>query len=124
MAIDPRFKLASDLESMFINKDTGLPLAGGILYFYSDIARTTPMLVYTISGTPPSYTYAPVGTQITLSSVGTVQDNSGNNIVIYWFPYVSPPSTPTSAIQLYYVECTDSAGNVQFTREGWPNSVS
>lgn len=115
MALDPLYIVSSDLESYFVDKDTGLPLANGILYFYRDSARTVPKPVYQLSGAPPNYTYTSMGAQINLSSVGTVQNNGGDNEVIYWYPYDADGN-----IDLYYVVVQDSGGTVQFTREAWP----
>lgn len=122
MALNELFTVASDLESLFIDKDTGLPLANGTLYFYRDAARNVPKKVYQLSGSPPNYTYTSMGSQINLSSVGTVQNASGDNEVIYWYPYMPDFGQPgVPVLDLYYIVCVDSGGTVQFTREAWPN---
>lgn len=116
MALDPRFVIASDIEQFYVDKDTGQPLANGTLSFYSDTARNLPKQVFELSGAPPNYTYTSMGTVITLSAVGTVQDSGNNNEVIYWYPY-----DDQGDIELYYVEVRNSQGTIQFTREAWPN---
>lgn len=124
MAIDPRFVVTSDLESLYRDKDSGEPLAGGIITFYSDLNRTTKKPVYQITGSPPNYTYDVLPNPCVLSDVGTFQDALGNNIVPYYFPYQGTPDDNNNTVQLYYITVTDADGVPQFTREGWPNFAS
>jgi hypothetical protein len=51
--------------------------------------------------------------------VGTYQDASGNDVVIYYYPY----DLVTGDLELYYITVTDSAGTLQYTREAWPPNV-
>lgn len=114
--LDPNYVVTSDVDTYFVDKDTAQAMSNGTLYFYKDNARTVSKPVYTLTGAPPSYSYVSLGSTITLSQSGTVQDSSGNNVLIYYYPY-----DDNGDIELYYVVCTDQNGNVQFTREGWPN---
>lgn len=116
MALDERFIVASDLEQYFVDKDSGLPLSAGTLTFYRDSARNVLKEIYQLSGSAPNYTYTSMGSQITLSSVGTVQNSAGDNEVIYYYPYDS-----SGNLDLYFVVCENSNGIDQFTREAWPN---
>jgi hypothetical protein len=116
MALDAQYFVTSDLDTYFVDKDSGLPLAGGFLTFYRDVARNTPKTVYQLTGAPPNYSYVALPNPVQLSSVGTVQDSGGDNVVIYYFPYDDEGN-----LDLYYVTCTDSMGVPQFTREAWPN---
>lgn len=122
MALDPRFIVTSDLESYYVDKDSGAPLAGGIITFYSDINRTTKKPVYQLTGSPPDYTYAVLPNPITLSDVGTFQDGLGNNIVPYYFPFQGSQEASTNVSELYYITVQSSGFVSQFTREGWPNN--
>lgn len=119
MTIDSRYVVAVDLEEYFVDKDTGQPLSGGQIFFYQDDNRVVPKSVFELTGAPPNYTYTALPNPITLSSVGTVSDNSGTNTPIYYFPY-----DVTGNIQLYYIVVTNSLGVVQFTRQAWPNTVA
>lgn len=123
MALDPRFIVTSDLESYFVDKDSGLPLAGGIVTFYSDLNRMTKKPVYQITDSPPNYTYSALPNPCVLSDTGTFQDALGNNIVPYYFPYQGTPSNSTGIIELYYITVQSSGFIPQFTRQGWPNST-
>lgn len=123
MALSPQYIAATDLCEYFVDKDTGLPLAGGQIQFWVDGARTTPKLVYQLNGDPTNsqgggYTYAPLPNPITLSSTGTIQDNSGNNTPVYYYPYDAQ-----GQLELYYIVVLSAEGVVQFTREGWPSDA-
>lgn len=119
MTIDVRYITATDLSPYLVDKTSGMPLANGVVSFWQDDSRTTPKLVYQLTGAPPNYTYTPLPNPIILSNTGTLQDSSGNNIAVYYFPYDS--TAPDAAVQLYYITVTDSLGATQFTREAWPN---
>lgn len=119
MALDPRYTTATDLSQYLVDKTSGEPLAGGIVSFWQDNSRTTPKLVYELTGAPPNYTYTALPNPLILSNNGSFQDNSGNNIAIYYFPYDS--QLPDANVQLYYISVTDADGSEQFTREAWPN---
>lgn len=121
MALSNLYVTAVDLEDWLVDKDTGLPLAGGQVQFWVDGARTTPKVVYQLTGDPTNsqgggYEYAALPNPITLSNVGTIQDNDGNNVPIYYYPYDA-----NGQLELYYVVVLNADGVVQFTREGWPN---
>ena len=116
MALNPLYITAIDLCEYFVDKSTGQPLAGGIVSFWEDASRTTPKLVYELTGAPPNYTYTALPNPIILSNTGTFQDSSGNNIAVYYYPYDA-----NGNVQLYYITVTDSLGVEQFTREAWPN---
>jgi hypothetical protein len=121
MPLDSRFVLVPSLQEYFVDKDTGLPLAGGKVKFYQDNSRNTPKDVYKISGTPPNYEYVSLGSEITLSSVGTYQDESNNDILVYFFPYDGTPEESNNTIELYYITVESATEVPQFTREGLPN---
>jgi hypothetical protein len=116
MALDERYVTGFSLEEYFVDKDSGTPLAAGTIEFWEDSNRTTPKNVYTLSGSPPNYTYSVLPNPVVLSGVGTIEDNSGNNVALYCYPYDGLDNA-----ELYYVVVKDAAGVVQFTREAWPN---
>lgn len=119
MAQDPRYITTITLEPYFVDKTTGAPLGGGKVWFYQDLNRTTPKLVYELTGAPPNYTFSPLPNPITLSSVGTIQDQFGNNVALYYYPYDAAGN-----IQQYYIVVEDSLGEEQFTREAWPDQAA
>lgn len=118
MALDSRYVLAPSLQEYFVDKDSGLPLSGGMVFFYQDTARSVLKDVFELSGSPPNYTYTVLPNPSTLSAVGTFQDGSGNDILPYYFPFDS-----SGNVQLYYIEVYNSDGVLQFTREGFPNTT-
>lgn len=119
MALDPQYITGFSLEEYFVSKSDGTPLSGGYVEFYRDDSRATAKAVYQLvqgSGTPPNYTYSALPNPLYLSGVGTIQNSGGDNVALYYFPY-----DENGALQLYYVKVYDQYGNLQFTREGWPN---
>jgi hypothetical protein len=116
MALDDRYFIAVPLNQYFVDKDTGLPLANGTITFYRDVSRTTPKAVFQLTGTPPNYQYTALPNPITLSSAGTIQNATNDNVIFYFFPY-----DENGNVDLYYIECKNSGGTLQWTREGIPN---
>lgn len=118
MALDPKYVVTSDLESYYVDKDSGAPLAGGIITFYRDTSRSVKKTVFQISEpTPGNFTYTALPNPCILSDVGTFQDALGNNIVPYYYPYDDNGDT-----DLYYITVQSSSGITQFVRIGWPNN--
>lgn len=135
----PYFFACFPLQEYFVNKDTGFPLAAGVVEFFSDAAFTVPKDVYqqNQSGSAGNYTYTYVnlGSKLILSSVGTFQDNNGNDIIPFLYPFTgTPPATstdrPDGTIELYFIRVWSKDPSVysdavlQFTRSGWPPNFS
>jgi hypothetical protein len=117
---NPLYFACFPLQEYFVNKDTGFPLAGGYVEFFSDPAFTVPKDVYQQSLINNNYTYTNLGSVLVLSSVGTFQDNNGNDIIPFLYPY-----NAEGEIELYFVRVwsgdPSAQGSVlQFTRQGWP----
>lgn len=119
MAINQHYVTTKALEEYLVNRSTGEPLAGGTVEFYKDDDRLIAKTVYQITGAPPNYTFIALPNPITLSAVGTIQNANGDNVALYYLPYTSDEDG--ADVELYYVVVKDADGNVQFTREGWPN---
>lgn len=109
---------APSIQQYFVDKDTGLPLSGGYIYFYHDNNRTVPKTVYTLSGNEANYTYTELPNPLVLSSAGIPVDASGNPIVIYWYPY-----DVLGNVDLYYIRVVSSTNVPQQTVQAWPSSV-
>lgn len=121
--LNPKLILAPSIQEYFVDKDSGFPLSGGFVTFYKDQARTIKKDIYQLIGSPGDYSYVVLPNPIILSSVGTPQDEDGDDVVIYYYPYEGTPSDdPTSDIvELYYVTVENSGHIAQFTRQAWPN---
>lgn len=115
MAIDPHYIPAFSIEEVILDKDTGAPLSGGLVYFEQDNQRGILKPVYQITGTSPNYSYIQLPNPMTLSSIGTFEDALGNPVVPYFYPYDGDLN-----VELYYVRVTSSEGVEQFTREAVP----
>lgn len=115
MALDPRYIPAFSIEEVLLNKDTGAPLSGGLVYFEQDNQRGVLKPVYQITGTSPNYTYIQLPNPVVLSSIGTFEDSLGNPVIPYFYPY-----DEAGNVEYYYVRVTSSEDVAQFDREAVP----
>jgi hypothetical protein len=122
MAIpSPLYYACFPLQEYFVDKDTGFPLAAGQVFFYEDTNRSVLKNIYQQEQQPNGeYQFALLPNPLTLSSVGTFQDNSGNDIIPFLYPFTGLPAAPTGILDLYFIEVYSSQGVLQFTREAWP----
>ena len=116
MSLNPQFMLAASLQQGFLDKTTGLPLDFGLVFFYSDVNRTVLKPIFTLSGSPPNYSYEQLPNPVILSGIGTIQDGNGNDVIPYYFPFDA-----NGNIELYYIVVEDKFGVQQFTRQAFPN---
>ena len=117
---NPDYIPLGQIQQQFWDKLSSTPLAGGKLEFFHDNARSVPKSVYNISGAPGSYQYVDIGSVITLSSIGTVDDGLGNNIQCFLYPFVESGLPGEGTEDLYYIVVTNSGGQFQFSSEGQP----
>lgn len=118
MALDSRYVVAPAIQQLFRNKDTGLPLSAGLVFFTEDAQRTIKKEVYQLSGSPPNYTYVPIATvnfpglgdAVVLNSVGAFDE------IIYYFPYDAEGN-----LDLYYIRVYSFDEVFQFDVEAYPN---
>lgn len=113
----PLLVAAPMLQDYLVDKDSGAPLAAGIVTFYKDNARTILKNVYYQTGTPGNYSYIPLPNPNTLTAVGTIADDGGNDVIPFYFPYDEDDS---DVAEPYYVTIESSGHIPQFTREGFP----
>lgn len=118
MAIDPLYIPLFTIEEVILDKDTGLPLSGGVVKFFRDSQRATPKDVFQISGSSPNYTFTDIGAVFTLGISGTFVDINGNPMVPYAYPFDADGLT-----DLYYVTVESAGGVPQFTRQAVPHIV-
>lgn len=115
MAIDPHYIPAFSIEDVLLDKDTGAPLAGGIVTFYEDNQRTILKPVYQITGTSPNYMYTQLPNPMTLSAIGTFEDSLDNPTVPYFFPFDGADDP-----DYYYLTVYSAGGVFQFDRQAVP----
>jgi hypothetical protein len=126
MAINPsQYSLlvaAPMLQDYLVDKDTGTPLAGGIVTFYKDNERSILKNVYYQTGTPGNYSYIQLANPMTLTSVGTIADDNGNDVIPFYFPYDEDDSdiVETYYVTVYSANQDGSPAALQFTRENFP----
>jgi hypothetical protein len=122
---DPRFIAMFPLQEYFVDKTTGAPLSAGLITFYKDSARTVFKDVYQQSQSPSGdYIFTNLGHSITLTSVGTPGDESGNDIIPFLFPYQGTPENTSGKVELYFITVYATEDDIetvfQFSREAWP----
>ena len=115
MAQDPRYIPAFSIEEVLLDRDTGAPLSGGLVYFEHDNQRGVLKPVYQITGTSPNYSYTQLPNPMVLSSIGTFEDSLANPVVPYFYPYDASLNQ-----DLYYVRVTSSEDVPQFDRQAVP----
>lgn len=118
MTINPQYMLAPSLQ-MYLVDAAGNPLIAGTLKFFVDTDRSLPKDVFTISGTPPDYTYTDIGSVVAMNGNGTFSDNDGHIVLPYYYPFDAEGN-----LQLYFIEIYDSLGSLVNTVEGFPNFES
>lgn len=116
MDYNPVYVPFFNLETVFLDKDTGLPLSNGVVSFYQDSDRNNYLDVYQITGTSPSYTYTALQNPMTLSISGTFVDINGNPVV----PYAQVVDLTDGTLQTYYVTVYSSGGVFQEAIENTP----
>lgn len=120
---DSHFVAMFPLQEVIFSKDDGEALAAGIVTFYSDVARSVLKPIYEQVQLPDNtYSFVALNNPITLNSIGGFEDNDGNQIIPFLFPYTGTPSDPGTP-ELYYITVYSSTGVLQFTREAWPPGV-
>lgn len=119
---NPNFVASVPLQYVFRDKDTAAPLSAGVVSFFSDPQFTVPKDVYQLShGVDNQIVFTNLGNVLVLSSIGTFVDNSGDNLIPYYFPWTGDiddedPGEP----QLYFVTVYSATGVLQFTLQDWP----
>lgn len=110
------------LQDYLVDKDSGFPLANGLVTLYKDDARSFYKNWYYQTGTPGAYTWVALDNPMHLSSVGTIQDPNGNDVIPFYYPYEEDNENNPEP---YYITVysTDENGEqdvLQFTRENFP----
>lgn len=113
----PLYVAFQGLETYFVDKDTGNPLAAGYVEFYIDTERSTPKVVFQQSQLPDeTYEFVNIGNVVNLTSVGTFESPAdGTDIQVYAYPYDEDGNE-----ELYFLKVFSSDGVLQFTREAQP----
>ncbi len=110
----------NNFQDYLVDKSSGLPLAAGIVTLYQDENRTILKNWYYQKSSGGSYSFAALNNPMTLSSVGTVTDPNGNDVLPFFYPYNESATGGTIEKQAYYVTVDNSIGTRQFTRENFP----
>jgi len=105
------------LQQYLVDKDTGTPLAGGVITLYKDDSRQELKNWFYQTGSPGQYTFVALDNPLTLSSVGTIQDPNGNDVIPFYYPFKEDNSGVREA---YYIVIKSSGAIPQFTRENFP----
>jgi len=121
MAIDPKYIPAYSIETVILDKDTGAPLSGGEVLFEVADQPGTLKYVYQVTNTSGTYTYTQLPNPMTLSAIGTFEDDLGNPVIPYFYPYTNRDNPEDGQEEeLYSVTVTSSGGVEQFVRNPQP----
>lgn len=117
---------AAMLQDYLVDKDTGMPLVNGIISLYKDTSRTLYKNWYYQTGTPGAYTWIALDNPLRLSSVGTIQDPYGNDVIPFYYPF---EENNENVAEPYYITVYSADENgdpdvLQFTRENFPHMPS
>lgn len=118
------FVAANYLQTYFVDKQTGLPLAAGLVYFWHDNNRNDPKPVYQLTSAP-NYIYTPLPNPLTLSNAGTFVDGNGNDIAVYFYPYDNAGEPDNYYIQVFAAGTIPAppGGIPMLTREAVPGII-
>lgn len=105
------------LQDYFVDKTTGAPLSAGIVTCYKDNSRTTLKNWYYQAGTPGNYTYVALPNPLTLSAVGTIEDDNGVDTIPFFYPY---SENDNETFEPYYITIDNSDLQRQFVRQNFP----
>jgi len=122
---DPNLIYCPPLQTYSIDKDNAEALSAGIVTFYSDVNRTTLKAIYQVTeSTPGNYEYIQLNNPVTLTSIGTFADDSGNDINIFLYPYLGAPTDSIRGEdELYFIRVQSSGGVSEYTRSAYPPNV-
>jgi hypothetical protein len=121
---NPLYIACFPLQEYFVNKDTGFPLAGGYVQFFSDPAFTVPKDVFKQSLVDNSWDYTNLGSTLILSSVGTFIDDTGDDIIPFLYPYDAQGNIEYYFIRVWSGDPSVQGSVLQFTRQGWPPGLA
>lgn len=121
---NPLYFACFPLQEYFVNKDTGFPLAGGYVQFFSDPAFTVPKDVYKQSLVNNTWDYTNLGSTLILSSVGTFMDDTGDDIIPFLYPYDAQGNVELYFIRVWSGDPSVQGSVLQFTRQGWPPNLT
>jgi hypothetical protein len=108
------------IQEIILDPLTGSPAANGTVGFYSDPAFTQLKTIYQQSQSSPG-TFTPLQNPLILDGIGSYQDETGNEIIPFLYPYVGTPDDPIPGdVQLYYIQALNSNGDTILTRMDWP----
>lgn len=122
------------LQTYFVDKNTGLPLSAGLVYFYQDTNRNNLKPVYQLTSSP-SYQYTQLANPLTLSNAGTFVDDDGNDIAVFLYPYDAAGDPDNYYIQVFAAVPAEvepplfpppppPLGMPEFTREAVPGIIA
>lgn len=118
MAINESLLIAAPmLQDYLVDKDTGLPLAAGVVTLYTNFTNMFLKPWYTQQGDSLPYTYVELPNPMVLSAVGTIQDTSGNDVIPFFYPYTQGDAPE---FESYFITVENSNGELQFTRANFP----
>lgn len=121
----PNLLVMFPLQQVLHDKSTGALLAGGSITFYIDNTSTLKPIYQQTEVSANVFQYTALPNPLTLSSIGSTIDNSGENVQVFMYPYVGTPADATAgAVELYSISVASSTGVAQFSLSAQPPGVT
>lgn len=106
------------LQNYFVDKNTSEALDAGVITLYKDGERQILKNWYYLDGAFPNYEFKKLPNPLTLSAIGTIVDDNGNNVIPFYYPFSEEDPSKREA---YYITVDDKDGQRQFTVQDFPS---
>lgn len=105
------------LQDYLVDKDTGFPLAAGVVTFFRDKQRQILKNWYYQCTNFAPYQFCAGPNPATLTGVGTFADANGNDVIPFFYPFSEDDKDQSDP---YFVRVENSNAELQFTRANFP----
>lgn len=120
MSINPALLVSAKImQNYFVDKVTGLPLCGGLIYMYKDTDQQVLKNWYYQIGVPGNYQYQALPNPLRLSASGTIIDINGYQVIPLYYPFSEQDETQP---ENYYVRVYNYQNAFQFDIYNFPQT--
>lgn len=108
------------MVNYFVDKVTGLPLAGGYVSLFKNNNHQEYKNWYMQVNQGGNYVFEPLANPLQLSASGTIVDTFGKVVVPYYYPYNEDDDSALPAEETYFISVKNVQNQEQFTLENFP----